>query len=256
MLPLVLLHGLIGPLADTRTISLLRPATVVCPDLLGYGTEADADPARITIDAQIEYVRAITDRTSPDTQVHLVGHSVGGIIAMVFAHRFPHRVASVINVEGNFTLADAFWSAQVARMSPAEVSDLLEADRADPARWLRDGGVEPTDEHLRSAAEALAYQPATTVRAMAQAVVEFTGAPGYEPLLRDVFQHTPVHLVAGERSRPGWNVPAWALTAAATYTEIPQTGHMVMLEAPEAFGNTLVELVDSRDIHQNRRTHA
>lgn len=251
MLPVVFIHGLIGPLAHTRAVSRLHPATVVCPDLLGYGTDADADPDHITIDAQVEYVRATIDRAAPDIPVHLVGHSVGGVIAMVFAYRFPDQVASVVNVEGNFALADAFWSAQLARKTPGEVRDLLKDDRADPARWLRDGGVEPTDEHIRSATEALAYQPASTIQAMARSVVEFTGRPGYEPLLRTVFQHMPVHLVAGARSRPGWNVPEWALTAGASYTEIANAGHMVMLEAPEAFGAVLVRLITSYQDHES-----
>jgi lipase len=240
VLPLVFVHGLIGPLADTRTLSLLSPTTVVCPDLLGYGAETDA--ADITIEAQVDHVRAAVDRAAPGTRVHLVGHSVGGVIAMAFAHQYPNRVASVVNVEGNFTLGDAFWSAQIARMTPREAHDLLAADRADPARWLRDGGVEPTDENISSAAEALAHQPAGTLQAMAHAVVEFTGRSQYEPLLRKVFQDVPVHLVAGARSRAGWNVPEWALGAAASYTEIPHAGHMVMLEAPEAFGNLLLDL--------------
>lgn len=245
MLPLVFVHGLIGSLADTRTLSLLRPATVLCPDLVGYGAEADADAAGITIEAQVDYVRATIDSAAPATRVHLVGHSVGGVIAMAFAHQYPDQVASVVNVEGNFTLGDAFWSAQLARMTPREAHDLLAADRADPARWLRDGGVEPTDEHIRSATESLAYQPAGTLQAMARAVIEFTGRPQYEPLLRKVFQDVPVHLVAGARSRPGWHVPEWALGAAASYTEIPHAGHMVMVEAPEAFGNLLLDLVNS-----------
>lgn len=242
MLPVVFVHGLIGPFSDTRTVSLLRPAVVMSPDLLGYGAEADADPSEITIEAQAEYVRATVDRMAPDSRMHLVGHSVGGVIAASFVHRFPGRIASFVNVEGNFTLADAFWSAQLATKAPSEVNKLLEADRADPARWLRDGGVEPTDDRIQSAAEALAYQPATTIQATARAVVEYTGRPAYEQLLREVFEHTPVHLVAGARSRAEWNVPEWALTAASSYTEIPDTGHMVMLEAPEAFGTVLVGL--------------
>jgi lipase len=246
VLPFVFVHGLIGSFADICTVSTL-PADVVCPDLLGYGTDADADPDSITIDAQVEYLHATMDRATPDTRVQIVGHSVGGVIAMVLAHRFPDRVACVVNVEGNFTLADAFWSAQIAGKTPAEVHHLLEADRADPASWLRDSGVEPTGDHIRSAAEALAYQPATTIHAMARAVVDFTGRPGYEPLLREVVQRTPVHLIAGSRSRSGWNVPEWALTAAASYTEIPHAGHMMMLEAPEAFANVLIRLCDSHD---------
>jgi pimeloyl-ACP methyl ester carboxylesterase len=77
---------------------------------------------------------------------------------------------------------------------------------------------------------------------MARAVVEFTGRPGYDQLLREVFRATPVHLVAGARSRPTWSVPDWALAAAASYAEIPGSGHMVMLEAPQAFGEVLVRL--------------
>ncbi|MEH1127914.1 alpha/beta fold hydrolase [Micromonospora sp. CPCC 206061] len=243
MLPVVFIHGLIGPFSDTRTVSLLHPAPVVCPDLLGYGTEAGTDPARISIEAQVDYVLAAVDSAAPGARVHLVGHSVGGVIAMAFADHFPDRAASVINVEGNFAFADAFWSAQLARKSRDEVHDLLEADRADPAGWLRDGGVEPTEERIRSALEALAYQPATTVQAMARTVVEFTGRSDYEPLLRGVFQRTPVHLVAGARSRAGWHVPDWALTAAVRYSEIADAGHMVMLEAPEVFGRVLADLL-------------
>lgn len=242
MLPVVLVHGLIGSFADPRATALLRPAPVLCPDLLGYGTQAHADPDGISIEAQVEHVLAAVDRHAPGTPVTVAGHSVGGAIAMAFAHRFPDRVARVVNVEGNFTVADAFWSAQLARMPAAEVAALVDRDRADPARWLRDSGVEPTGDRIRCAAEALRFQPARTVHAAARAVVDFTGRPGYERLLREVFRRTPVHLVAGARSRAGWHVPAWALTAAAGYDELADSGHMVMLEAPEAFGRLLGRL--------------
>ena len=65
----------------------------------------------------------------------------------------------------------------------------------------------------------------------------------YETMLRDVFDRVPVQLVAGARSRAGWDVPDWALKAAASYTEIPEAGHMVMLEAPDALGTELRRLL-------------
>jgi pimeloyl-ACP methyl ester carboxylesterase len=37
------------------------------------------------------------------------------------------------------------------------------------------------------------------------------------------------------------------LSAAASYTELPRTGHMVMLEAPEAFGALLASLLAPAD---------
>lgn len=43
-----------------------------------------------------------------------VGHSVGGAIAMLCAHTYPDHVRRIVNVEGNFTLADAFWFYEIA----------------------------------------------------------------------------------------------------------------------------------------------
>lgn len=243
MLPVIFIHGLIGSFADPRALAPLHPAPTLCPDLHGYGADAQAEPGTITIDVQVEHLRAAIDQALPGGRVHLVGHSVGGVIAAAFAHRFPERTATLVSVEGNFSLADAFWSRQLAAKTAAEVEQIVQADRADPGRWLRAGGVEPTGEHLRSAAQDLAYQPASTIHAMARAVVEYTAGPDYQQLLRDVFERVPVHLVAGARSRAGWDVPTWALSAAASYTELPRTGHMVMLEAPEEFGALLAGLL-------------
>lgn len=195
--------------------------------MLGYGAEAGVDAGRISIDGQVDYVREAIDAVLPGARVQVVGHSIGGVIGAAFARRFPERVASFVSVEGNFTLADAFWSGQLATRSVAEVEEIL---RATP-----------------EAAQALEFQPASTVRAMARAVVEFTGDPGYEVMLREVFARTPVHLVAGGLSRAGWDVPDWALRAAAGYSEIPGVGHMVMQEAPEAFGDLLAGILSRTD---------
>jgi lipase len=245
VLPVVVIHGLVGPFADVRNLRLLG-SVVAAPDLLGYGREAKVDPDGITIESQATHLYDSIGHLGSGARVHLVGHSVGAVVAALFAHRWPERVASFVNVEGNFTREDAFWSARVAAQAPAEVAEQLAADRAHPARWLREGGIEVTDDRVRLAAQALAYQPSTTIQAMAAAVVAFTGRPDYEPLLRQVFDHTPVHLVAGARSRSGWNVPEWALSAAASYAEISGAGHMVMLEAPGTFIATLADVVSIR----------
>jgi pimeloyl-ACP methyl ester carboxylesterase len=176
--------------------------------------------------------------------LHLVGHSVGGVIAAAYIHQHPDRVASFINVEGNFTLNDAFWSRQLAAETAEMVEQRIEASRSDPAQWLRDEGIEPTEERIVEAREALTYQPSSTVQATARAVVDFTGKPGYENLLRSVFRQHAVHLVAGARSRKDWDVPDWALEAAKSYSEIPGAGHMMMLEAPEEFGKALRHLLE------------
>ncbi|MDG4792744.1 alpha/beta hydrolase [Micromonospora sp. WMMD1082] len=239
MLPVVFVHGLIGSFGIERWPTPPDAPPSLSPDLIGYGVRSGADPAAITIDAQVGHLLAEVDRAMPGGRVHLVGHSVGGVIAMAFAHRHPGRVASVVNVEGNFAPADAFWSSQLAAQTPAEVAEFLRGCRRDPVRWLRDGGIRPTEDRVRRAGRALAFQPASTLHATARAVVEFTTGDAYQRMLREVFGRTAVHLVAGRRSRAGWHVPGWALDAAASYHEVPDAGHMIALEAPERFGRTL-----------------
>jgi lipase len=55
-LPVVLLHGLIGSLDDPSIASALHPHPVFSPSLLGYGANADTNPATITLAKQAEYV--------------------------------------------------------------------------------------------------------------------------------------------------------------------------------------------------------
>jgi hypothetical protein len=45
----------------------------------------------------------------------------------------------------------------------------------------------------------------------------------------------PFHLVADERSRDGWDVPAWIIQQTASVTIQPEAGHMIMPEISNAF---------------------
>lgn len=237
MATVVLVHGLFGAFGDKRMWRRLDSHRLVVPDLLGYGEHA-ATSQRITIEAQVKHLRALLG----EEPVHMVGHSVGCVLASLYAHQYPDDVLGLVNVEGNFTLADAFWSAELARKPAAEAAALLEQARADPAAWFG-GATDPYE--IDSARAMLAFQPADTLQAMAASVVAITGASTWEPLLREVFARTPVHLLAGETSRADWNVPDWALQAARSYTELPGVGHMMMFQQPEAFGDAVASLVEA-----------
>jgi pimeloyl-ACP methyl ester carboxylesterase len=150
-IPVVFVHGLIGPFVDGRALAALGPRRVTAPDLLGYGAALDADERQITIAAQTACLRRAIDRLDRDGPVHLAGHSVGVVVAAAFADESPDRVA-LVNVEGNFTLADAFWSAQIADQRLEEVEALLDGFRADPAGWLVDAGASADPRTVRTAA--------------------------------------------------------------------------------------------------------
>jgi pimeloyl-ACP methyl ester carboxylesterase len=44
---------------------------------------------------------------------HLVGHSMGGLTALMLAHKHPDRVLSFVDIEGNIAPEDCFLSRQI-----------------------------------------------------------------------------------------------------------------------------------------------
>ena len=107
-----MIHGLVGSLDYFKPTERTTQARVYTYDLLGYGKWKDVPPSRLTLDTQVDHVtRSIVELT--DHPVWLLGHSMGGAIVMLLADRHPGLVRGVINVEGNFTLKDAFWSSKI-----------------------------------------------------------------------------------------------------------------------------------------------
>jgi lipase len=229
----VLVHGLFGPFADERTMPRLPGHRVVAPPLLGYGGDTTRGA---TLHDQVEHIHALLG----EEPAYVVGHSVGGAVALLYAHRYPGSVLGVVDLEGNFTLADAFWSAELAAMEPVAAEALLESYRADPCAWM-DGTDDP--ERIAFARTMLDFQPAATLQATAASIVAITGSPEWEPTVREVMGSVPVHLVAGSLSRTGWDVPPWALALAASYAEIEGAGHLMMLDRPQELSDLVASLL-------------
>ncbi len=242
--PVVLIHGLMGSLDDPAIRACLSARSVIAPSLLGYGEFSATPPARLSMAAQIAHLhRLVTERFGAGP-VHLVGHSMGGAIAPLFAADHPDLVATIVDVEGNFTLKDAFWSGQLARMTETEAEQMLARQRADPAAWLARLGIAVNERTSASAHKWLHLQPASTLRAMGSALVETTSRPDYLESVRKVLATHAVHLVAGERSRHDWDTPEWTLGQAKSLTVMPGCGHLMMLDDPEGFGRVVAGLLD------------
>jgi pimeloyl-ACP methyl ester carboxylesterase len=245
--PAVFVHGLIGPFSEPAALQALHPRPTSAPHLNGYGTLSGGFD-EISTESQVASLLEHVDAVSRHEPVHLIAHSVGAVYAFTLAARYPEKVASIVNVEGNFSLADAFWSGSLAAMQADRAEMAIRASLASAEAWLGDCGVEATPVLIRRAEEALAYQPWSTVWDSARAIVETTGEPAYEQMLQDVFGRIPVHLLAGEHSASGWAVPDWAVAAAASSTVLPGVGHMMMLEQPEMFGAAVARILDGQSV--------
>jgi pimeloyl-ACP methyl ester carboxylesterase len=88
----LLLHGYLS--THEAWSPMLRIASseadFIAPDLLGYGDSRDGDEP-YTLDAVVDEVVTVVEREEP---THLVGHSMGGIVALALAARMPERFQS------------------------------------------------------------------------------------------------------------------------------------------------------------------
>ncbi|MFB9126822.1 alpha/beta hydrolase [Paraburkholderia dipogonis] len=242
-MPLVMIHGLFGSQSFYAPNRRIADVDVHTPDLLGYGMLGSTAVEPITLTRQAEHViRYVRERAGAPCV--LLGHSVGGAIAMLAAASAPELVCGVINVEGNFTLEDAFWCRKIANLDAAAWRAEHARLVADPQGWLTNGGIAVTPQRLEWARAVLENQPHQTIQAMALAVVRETGAPGFRSSVRTVVEHgTPLFMLAGERSASGWHAPDWAYAAARSYVIQPEVGHMMMLEEPDEFCRIIAAMV-------------
>jgi lipase len=241
--PVVFIHGFIGHLRESADALRILGRRTLAPDLLGYGNGAEGSSVEISLMAQVREVITCVEHAFGSETIDLVGHSVGGAIAMLAAAERPSIVRRVVNIEGNFTLEDAFWSASVGRMTPSEADSMLAELRADPAGWLNRAGITITEGNVRLAREWLGFQPAVTLRQMGRSVVDVTGAAAYLDRVKSVFLKRPVYLFAGERSLLSWHIPVWASKQAAGLVVIRDAGHLMMLDQPDQFVEQLVEVL-------------
>lgn len=245
--PLLLLHGLFGGLGFPEIQASFPAGSVLAMDRLGYGENRAASRETLTISSQLPRIYEQVAQKFPQQKVHVLGHSMGGVVGAYFVDRYPDLVASFISVEGNFTLKDAFMCKRYSAMTLEEVEKVIAGYRADPAGWMRAAVGSPPLGMIERAAAALEFQPAATIKAWAEEVIKETGHPNYIHMLERIFDRHPVYLLAGEKSRQGWDIPNWALKKAAGYFEFPERGHLMMWEEPAEFGRVIAGLIHKGD---------
>jgi len=242
--PLLMIHGLLGPIDYFDPARYLPELEIHTPDMLGYGRRRSED-AGIDLPGQAaELVRYLRDTVK--RPAWLLGHSVGGAVAMLVADAAPELVRGLVSVEGNFTLRDAFWCARIATLEEMEWAAEYGAMEDAPAAWLEKSGIEAYDERIAWARDILGNQPYATVQRMAKSVVYETGRAEWMELLRRVLgRGTPLYLLGGEQSAAGWDVPEWALAAARQVLVQPKAGHMMMLEDPRNFCRIVGSIIEA-----------
>ena len=100
--PIVMLHGWMDVGASFQFVvdALNGARCVVAPDWRGFGQTAAPNADSYWFPDYLGDLDALLEALVPGRQVDLVGHSMGGNVAMVYAGVRPQRVRRLVNLEG------------------------------------------------------------------------------------------------------------------------------------------------------------
>ncbi len=101
--PLVLLHGWMDVAASWQFVvdALAQDHHVVAPDWRGFGLTTTAAPVdNYWFPDYLADLDLLLDHYAGSQPVHLVGHSMGGNVAMMYAGVRPQRIRRLVNLEG------------------------------------------------------------------------------------------------------------------------------------------------------------
>jgi pimeloyl-ACP methyl ester carboxylesterase len=99
---IVLLHGWMDVSASFQFLvdALAQDWDVYAPDWRGYGLTAWSGSDNYWFPDYIGDLDALLERIQPDAPANLIGHSLGGNVAGLYAGIRPGRVARFVNLEG------------------------------------------------------------------------------------------------------------------------------------------------------------
>lgn len=248
---LLLIHGMAGSSETWRSVipQLSGRFRVIAPDLLGHG-ESAKPRGDYSLGAFAVWLRDLLDELGV-SQTTLVGHSLGGGVAMQFAYQHPDYVKRLILISSGGLGPDV---GLVLRLLSAPGAELVLPVIA-PApvlaagnklrSWLRSVGVRsPRGAELWSAYSSLADRETrqSFLRTL-RSVVDYRGQAVSALNRLHLREELPVMAIWGERDGIIPVAHAYAAREARTDSRLevlPAVGHFPQVEAP----GKVVELIE------------
>ena len=111
------LHGLgcsKNDFVEATNIYELEAHTLIGFDFPGCGNSPYPKDMTLRIDDLVEIANIVVSKLNLGDFV-AIGHSMGGLVALLYVEKYGEHVKGFINVEGNLAPEDCFFSRQVAR---------------------------------------------------------------------------------------------------------------------------------------------
>lgn len=229
--PLLFLHGVQGLPGWTETLAKLAERfTVIAPDHPGFGLSETPDWIDDVNDLAFFYLDVLG--ALANGKVHVVGHSLGGWIAMAMAIRSSAQILSLTLIDAAGISVNGVKRGDMFIGSPADTGKLLFAGEDVATRWTAlwqasDEMKELYDKN-RAAAAKYTWQPRL-----------------YDPKLARWLHRidVPTHIVWGEGDfliPPAHGEELRRLIPGAILTRIAGVGHLGDIEAPGPLAEAVI----------------
>jgi 3-oxoadipate enol-lactonase len=214
----------------------------IAPDLPGYGDSPAVEPYDLHRIALA--VAALIDWLGPEP-VAVVGHSMGGMVALELVARAPQRVTALVLMATTpaFGRLDGAWQTEflALRLAPLDAGQGMLGLAPGLVRGL--AALDARQDAVARATILMSSVPENTYRKALAAIVGFDR----RALLGAVQQ--PVLCLAGSEDR---NAPPAVMQQMASrfpdaeFRALPGVGHLCHMEAPQAVNPVLVDFFQRR----------
>ena len=262
--PVVLIHGMVNSSRHWEQVAmrLADVHTVVAPDLIGHGDSA-TPRGDYSLGAHAASIRDLLTGIGID-KATIVGHSLGGGVAMQFFYQFPQRTERLALVSSGGLgreVSPLLRTAALPGVSPLlslaahdRVLSALEAG----STWLRARGS-PRAKHLQAIARALGPLKEPGAReAFLQTLRAVIDVRGQRVSARDrlyLLGSMPTLVVWGQRDRTiplAHGLATHEAVPGSRFEVLPRAAHFPHLEDPEGLADVLRDfLATTEPVHMS-----
>ncbi|MEG3851420.1 alpha/beta hydrolase [Microcoleus sp. herbarium19] len=243
-LPVVFVHGMVlsASIWEPQLANLGRTRRAIALDVRGHGGSAPPEDGNYAPASCAADLFAVLDELEID-RAAIVANSFGACIALAAAASAPHRIAQLILVDppGDFTKlsVDVYEERMVPFQRALETEDWRAAVETSFNEALTGSTADTRDRILANLAATGRDRIFGMYRGMfafdaVDALDRYLAAPG-----------TRAHAIIAPSN--AWPFSLHILCRALTATAIADTGHWLMLDAPEAFARAIDLCLEAAD---------